>query len=232
VRNWFQTLFYSHAARTAYGAVNVSLGTEHATALTDSGELYAWGSGRHGKLGLGHENESFVPTQVKGLLEGKRVAAVSAGNNHTAALTLPDGAVYTWGWGKDGRLGHGGEESISLPTLVQAVSRYLRGCAVVSAGFDHTVAISVSGELITWGGDPDKVSKLGLGLSFGSAFIRMDPSLVKMPDGFEGWRTQSFDDEPAKSTATAPAADDKDGDADADFDKRWGAYSLHSVDPP
>ena len=64
--------------------VNVSLGREHAAAVCDSGELYVWGDGRHGKLGLGHENECFVPTAVKGALEKKRVLAVSAGAHHTA----------------------------------------------------------------------------------------------------------------------------------------------------
>ena len=115
---------------------------------------------------------------------------------HAAAVTAPEGEVYTWGWGKDGRLGHGDETSKSVPTLVEAVSRYLKGCtAAISAGYDHTVAISVGGELLTWGGDPDKVSKLGLGLSFGSAFIRMDPSMVKMHDGFQGWRTRPLEQE-------------------------------------
>eukprot|EP00740_Mantoniella_antarctica_P008666 CAMPEP_0181368072 /NCGR_PEP_ID=MMETSP1106-20121128/11847_1 /TAXON_ID=81844 /ORGANISM="Mantoniella antarctica, Strain SL-175" /LENGTH=246 /DNA_ID=CAMNT_0023484073 /DNA_START=1793 /DNA_END=2534 /DNA_ORIENTATION=- len=161
---------------------------EHAAAVCDSGELFMWGSGSHGKLGLGYEKEYFVPMLVLGQLQGKRVVTISAGTQHTAALTS-DNAVFTWGWGKDGRLGHGDEKSKFVPTLVETVTKYMQGCVAVSAGHDHTAAISVNADLLTWGGDPNTVSKLGLGLSFGSAFIRMDPSLVRMPDGFQGWCT-------------------------------------------
>lgn len=173
----------------------VSLGREHAAAVSESGKLYVWGSGRHGKLGLGNELEQYWPVNVKGVLKGKKILTVSAGIDHTAAVTV-DNKLYTWGWGADGRLGHGNEESKAVPTHVERLKD--SGCALVSAGHNHTAMISPEGELLTWGGELKSGVKLGLGLSFGSAFIRMDPSLVKMPSEFEGWCT-----DPASITEAA-----------------------------
>ena len=39
-------------------------------------------------------------------LRGKNVVSVVAGGEHSAAIT-EDGALYTWGKGSYGRLGHG-----------------------------------------------------------------------------------------------------------------------------
>ena len=61
-------------------------------------------------------------------------------NTHTHTHT---GEVYTWGYGKNGRLGHGDEEDHMLPKRVEA----LRGEKInaVFAGFDVSAAVSRSG---------------------------------------------------------------------------------------
>ena len=46
-------------------------------------------------------------------MAGQRVVAVSAGAYHSIAITA-DGAVFTWGEGKDGCLGHGEDLSNQL----------------------------------------------------------------------------------------------------------------------
>ena len=46
-----------------------------------------------------------TPCLVLGL-SGKKVVSVAAGSMHSAAVT-DEGAVYTWGRGSYGRLGHG-----------------------------------------------------------------------------------------------------------------------------
>lgn len=48
---------------------------------------------------------SETPTLVTAL-EGKNVVNIAAGSNHSAAVT-DEGALYTWGKGSYGRLGHG-----------------------------------------------------------------------------------------------------------------------------
>ena len=44
---------------------------------------------------------------------------MSAGGNHTAVWTK-EGGLFTFGWGDNGQLGHGGEETELVPRLVDA----------------------------------------------------------------------------------------------------------------
>ena len=60
-----------------------------------------------------------LPKKVEALA-GRRVVAVSAGRCHSIAITA-DSAVFTWGQGKDGCLGHGEDLSSQLlPKKIEA----------------------------------------------------------------------------------------------------------------
>ena len=56
----------------------------------------------------------------------------------------PEGELYTWGYGANGRLGHGDSEDLMLPKRVEA----LRGEKINAAfaGFDVSAAVSMSGQ--------------------------------------------------------------------------------------
>ena len=58
-----------------------------------------------------------MPRPVQALL-GRRVVQVAAGGAHSAAVTL-EGEVWTWGRGRQGRLGHGDTRSQHTPKLVR-----------------------------------------------------------------------------------------------------------------
>jgi alpha-tubulin suppressor-like RCC1 family protein len=51
----------------------------------ENGEVYVWGCGVHGQLGLGDTNDSLVPKVVSSLLR-IHINAVSCGSFHTAAI--------------------------------------------------------------------------------------------------------------------------------------------------
>ena len=68
---------------------------------------------------------------------GQRVIAVSLGGYHSLALTA-DGAVWSWGYGGSGRLGHGDQQNQLLPKKVEALAG--RRVVAVSAGGLHSVA--------------------------------------------------------------------------------------------
>jgi alpha-tubulin suppressor-like RCC1 family protein len=86
--------------------VMTSCGAMHQCALTDSGDVYCWGQGGS-RLGHGDEESREVPTIIgQEMFGGCSVALVACGNVHTAAVTR-SGALYTWGYGGEGRLGHG-----------------------------------------------------------------------------------------------------------------------------
>ena len=61
----------------------------------------------HSRLGHGDQQNQLLPKKIEALA-GQRVIAVSAGGRHSLALTA-DGAVWSWGGGREGRLGHGDE---------------------------------------------------------------------------------------------------------------------------
>lgn len=42
----------------------VAAGAEHSVAITEDGNLYGWGWGRYGNLGLGDRNDRWNPEKV------------------------------------------------------------------------------------------------------------------------------------------------------------------------
>uniref|UniRef100_A0A8C4F203 X-linked retinitis pigmentosa GTPase regulator n=1 Tax=Dicentrarchus labrax TaxID=13489 RepID=A0A8C4F203_DICLA len=69
---------------------NIACGENHTAVITNSGLLYTFGDGRHGKLALGEENfiNQFSPTLCKRFLK-YNVQLVSCGGNHMLALAAP-----------------------------------------------------------------------------------------------------------------------------------------------
>ena len=69
--------------------------------------------------GAGDERRQLLPKKVEAFA-GQRVIAVSAGSNHSLALAA-ENAVFTWGEGGTGCLGHGEDLSDQLlPKKVEA----------------------------------------------------------------------------------------------------------------
>merc|ERR1711862_283860 len=69
------------------------------------GDVYTWGDGFCGQLGLGDKRPQMLPCQVVlGGLEDECVASVSCGARHTLCVT-DDGEVFSFGLGHFGVLG-------------------------------------------------------------------------------------------------------------------------------
>lgn len=100
-----------------------------------SGDVYTWGWNWSGQLGHGNLADQYKPWTVKvlalaKLLTNQRCVQVSAGNDHTVALTgtfsetkffshfLASGIVYAWGAGQDGQLGNGIFTHELMPVVV------------------------------------------------------------------------------------------------------------------
>jgi alpha-tubulin suppressor-like RCC1 family protein len=84
--------------------VNVSLGARHSAAVTADGALYTWGAGHDYQLGHGDNRCIATPTRVA-FFAGETVRTVACGRLMTVAVTVGN-AVYTWGDGARGVLGH------------------------------------------------------------------------------------------------------------------------------
>ena len=67
------------------------------------GEVYTWGNGSNYQLGSGAEGLQETPARLEALHE-LDVRQVVAAKFHSMALTK-DGQLYSWGYGRGGRLG-------------------------------------------------------------------------------------------------------------------------------
>jgi len=136
---------------------NISCGWYHSALVTDDGNIYTFGAGEYGRLGHGDEANQAEPTLVKAL-EGKNISMVSCGGFHTCAITKA-GAVYSWGGGYFGQLGHGDDRERRQPRLVKSLKGVI--AVQVACGTHHTGILSDAGEVYTWGSG--EFGKLGHG---------------------------------------------------------------------
>ncbi|KAK2413943.1 Regulator of chromosome condensation (RCC1) family protein [Trifolium repens] len=135
--------------------VGISCGLFHSCLVVD-GELWVWGKGDGGRLGLGHENSLFVPTLNPHI---DNISSVALGGLHSVALTST-GEVFTWGYGGFGALGHSVYHRELFPRLVKGSwEGTIKHIATSGA---HTAAVTESGELYIWGREEGE-GRLGLG---------------------------------------------------------------------
>ena len=103
-------------------------GSDFTVAVTEDGELFAWGAGGHGHLGLGAVLHQQQPARAGGpeMFDNQRIRLAAAGQCHLAVVA-EDGAVYTCGSGEYGRQGLGDEQPrrrlTRVPQAVFAGSR-------------------------------------------------------------------------------------------------------------
>ena len=76
-------------------------------------------------VGPRHQQSQLLPKKVEAFAD-QRVIALSVGGDHSLALTA-DGAVWSWGYGALGMLGHGDEQRQLLPKEVEAFARVPTG---------------------------------------------------------------------------------------------------------
>ena len=100
----------------------------------------------YGQLGDALPVSSKVPVDVIGLSAG--VVAVSPGFDHSCAVTSA-GAVQCWGRNLYGQLGVGPNVvNNAVPTDVIGLTS---GVSSVSAGVEHTCALTTAGHVKCWG---------------------------------------------------------------------------------
>ena len=91
--------------------VDVHCGESHTVALTKEGEVYTWGGGSLGQLGLGDFYKQSLPIRVSNL--ELKVVQISCGKRHSSAVSQ-DGSLYTWGSNEYGQLGRTGNMNPNL----------------------------------------------------------------------------------------------------------------------
>ncbi|PWZ28885.1 Inhibitor of Bruton tyrosine kinase [Zea mays] len=113
-------------------------------------EVFSWGSGTNYQLGTGNVHIQKLPCKVEAL-HGSYIKTVAASKFHSVAVSS-NGELYTWGFGRGGRLGHpdihsGQTTAVITPHLV-TVGLGRKRVSVVAAAKHHTVIATELGNCL------------------------------------------------------------------------------------
>jgi len=134
------------------------------------GQICTFGFGQEGRLGHGDARDQSKPTLI--VFDTKiKFTQVAGGAFHSLALTK-EGKIWSWGRGLFGQLGTGDTETRYRPILVDTVPPDII-FAKIAAGSDHSLAITTTGRLYTWG----RATKGTLG--HGDSNNQLKPKLVE-----------------------------------------------------
>lgn len=132
---------------------SLSVGADHACAVTTTHDAYCWGYNESGQLGSGSSTLPIpTPSPVMG---GLSFASVSAGAGYSCGVTTGN-VAYCWGFNPDGRLGIGATGNQYAPVAVSGGLEF----GSVSAGF-HACGLTTGGVAYCWG--PNDYGQLGDG---------------------------------------------------------------------
>ncbi|VVB14272.1 unnamed protein product [Arabis nemorensis] len=121
------------------------------------GDVFIWGEGiGEGVLGGGNRSignsfdikmDSLLPKALESTIV-LDVQNIACGGQH-AVLVTKQGESFSWGEESEGRLGHGVDSNIQHPKLIDALNT--TNIELVACGEFHSCAVTLSGDLYTWG---------------------------------------------------------------------------------
>ena len=130
----------------------VSCGFYHTLARSEFNYVYAWGSSKYGCLGKYTNENLYTPTMIQYDKNGQKfsnIKQIAAGMYLSLALN-EKGEVFSWGLGNNGRLGHGNENSVEKPKLIEYFNDNDIKIKQISCGDLHCACISTNKELFTF----------------------------------------------------------------------------------
>ena len=122
---------------------SISGGGQHSLATKTDNTLWTWGvNGLNGRLGLNDAtNYRSSPVQIP----GTSWSSISAGDTHSLA-TKTDGTLWSWGYGRFGRLGQNSTINVSSPVQIPGTS-----WSSISGGGQDSLATKTDNTLWSWG---------------------------------------------------------------------------------
>lgn len=131
-----------------------------------SRKLFAWGGNRHGQLGLKNCEPCCTPYKLGLLnrLNKSDIKLICCGSIHTIAL-MKTGIIYVWGHNNENQLGFGDYIDRYSPKELVFSKKHrkykLPIIESISCGSNHTIALTKSGTMYSWGDNGD--GQLGIG---------------------------------------------------------------------
>ncbi|XP_013358205.1 PREDICTED: E3 ISG15--protein ligase HERC5-like [Chinchilla lanigera] len=99
----------------------LACGGAHTALLTQDGLMFTFGAGKYGQLGHNSTENELRPCLVTEFI-GNRVTQIACGRWHTLAYVSDLGKVFSFGFGEEGQLGHGGKRSQLIPLPMKSPS--------------------------------------------------------------------------------------------------------------
>eukprot|EP00957_Ditylum_brightwellii_P157742 12006342-Ditylum_brightwellii.AAC.1 len=129
----------------------IGCGERHTIACIEDGSMVAFGANDASQLGIGKEKKKIkMSWEGVKVLCSEKIVLVACGTNHSAAVS-DGGILFTWGWGENGRLGHGDTETRSRPERVDSLAHGCQTITKVSCGSSHTCVVSEEGDVLGFG---------------------------------------------------------------------------------
>jgi alpha-tubulin suppressor-like RCC1 family protein len=134
----------------------LAAGSWHSLAVTNDGQLFAWGQNKHAQLGTDDRSQKGAPTAVNG---NKIYARVAAGAFHSLATTKT-GDVHVWGFNFHHALGSPFDAHVNWTTgQVDSLAFFdkpiahpqLKKARSVAAGEAHSVVLFMNGIVAAFG---------------------------------------------------------------------------------
>ena len=138
-------------------------GAKHSISLAVGGNVFSWGHGDNGRLGLDVDGVTSdrgypFPKIVPRLND---ITSIACGEAHSGAVDN-SGKVYMWGAGSYGRLGHGSGSDQHIPKCVDSIaSLFVVGMAC--GAFHSMVIVDTNDKGILMGFGDNQYGQLGLG---------------------------------------------------------------------
>lgn len=151
----------------------LAAGSGHTCAIDSGGKAYCWGQNSYYQLGNGSTSTLSIATAVA-VSGGHIFRQISAGYRHNCAV-IDNYAAYCWGNNTAGQLGDGTTTKKNVPVSVTG-SLYGVQVKSVSAGFDHSCAVTTAGKVYCWGSNA--FGQLG---NSDAAYLSKTPAPVSLP---------------------------------------------------
>ena len=158
------------------GVIAIDAYYDHTCALRSDGTVACWGSNISGESGhstnLNVAAANPTPTIVAGVAGATDIAL---GESHTCALRA-DSTVSCWGFNRFGQLGRTTNSGTTNPNPTAVTVTALTGVAAISAGDEHTCAVTHAGTVTCWG--MNNLGQIGSATNLGTFTANPTPTAV------------------------------------------------------
>lgn len=132
----------------------VNIGWNSGHAISESNQLYGWGSNTNGQLINTTGTYVYQPRNVTSSLPAdirvEDISTIMSGNLHCYLLTV-DGRLYSWGADSYGALGNGTAGASNVPTKIPYFSTNSIHITSVAIGYNYGVALDNQNRVYMWG---------------------------------------------------------------------------------